>query len=62
MLERIEKEIKETQNEIARCEGMLSNPNFVNKAPEAKVALEKEKLAKHQENLKSLLEKRDKLQ
>ena len=62
MLERIEKEIKETQNEIARCEGMLSNPNFINKAPEAKVALEKEKLAKHQENLKSLLAKKQQLQ
>ena len=36
-------------NEIARCEGMLNNPNFVNKAPAAKVDAEKEKLAKYKE-------------
>ena len=35
--------------EIARCEGMLNNPNFVNKAPAAKVDAEKEKLAKYKE-------------
>lgn len=61
MLDRINKEIEETKKEIARCEGMLSNPNFVNKAPEAKVNLEKEKLAKHQENLSSLLKKKEQL-
>jgi valyl-tRNA synthetase len=62
MLARIEKEIADIQKEICRCEGMLSNPNFVNKAPEFKVNLEKEKLAKHKENLASLIEKREKLQ
>jgi valyl-tRNA synthetase len=62
MLARIEKEIADIQKEICRCEGMLSNPNFVNKAPESKVNLEKEKLAKHKENLASLIEKREKLQ
>ena len=61
MKERIEKEIEETKKEIARCEGMLNNPNFVNKAPEAKVQLEKEKLAKHKENLTSLLKKKEQL-
>lgn len=30
---------------------MLSNPNFVSKAPEAKVKQEKEKLASYQEKL-----------
>ena len=40
---------------------MLNNPNFTSKAPEAKVALEREKLAKHQENLQVLLEKRKKI-
>ena len=40
---------------------MLNNPNFINKAPEAKIALEREKLAKHQENLQVLLEKKKKI-
>ena len=31
------------------CEGMLNNPNFVNKAPAAKVDAEKDKLAKYKE-------------
>ena len=61
MLARIEKEIADIQKEIARCEGMLSNPNFINKAPEVKVNLEKEKLAKHKENLASLIAKKEQL-
>ena len=40
---------------------MLNNPNFINKAPEAKINLEREKLAKHQENLQVLLEKKKKI-
>ena len=36
-------------NEIARAEKMLSNPNFLAKAPKEKVDQEKEKLAKHLE-------------
>ena len=35
--------------EIARCEGMLNNPRFVDKAPADKVEAEREKLAKYQE-------------
>ena len=62
MLDRINKEIEDIKKEIARCEGMLNNPNFVNKAPEAKVNLEKEKLEKHKENLASLLKKKEQLQ
>ena len=61
MLERINKEIAETEKEIARCEGMLNNPNFVNKAPAEKVNLEKEKLAKHKESLETLLNKKKQL-
>ena len=38
-------------SEIARGEKMLSNPGFVNKAPEAKINLEKEKLASNKEKL-----------
>ncbi len=39
------------ENEIKRCSGMLKNPGFVNKAPEAKVNAEKEKLASYTEKL-----------
>ena len=39
------------EKEIKRASGMLSNPNFVSKAPEAKVKQEKEKLASYQEKL-----------
>ena len=52
----IEEEIKNLTNEInkltgeiKRCEGMLNNPNFLNKAPESKVNEERAKL----ENYKS---------
>ena len=48
-LERLTKEQERLTKEIARCEGMLNNPNFVNKAPAAKVDAEKEKLAKYKE-------------
>ncbi|MDO4478893.1 MAG: valine--tRNA ligase [Lachnospiraceae bacterium] len=44
---RLEAESKKMDGEIKRCEGMLNNPNFVNKAPEAKVAAERDKLAKY---------------
>ena len=40
---------------------MLSNPNFVNKAPKEKVALEEEKLKQHKENLALLKDKKNKL-
>ena len=33
---KLEKEIARLENEIKRCSGMLKNPGFVNKAPEAK--------------------------
>ena len=48
-LERLTKEKERLAKEILRCEGMLNNPNFVNKAPAAKVDAEKEKLAKYKE-------------
>ena len=61
IIARIDKEIEETNNEILRCQKMLSNPNFISKAPKEKVALEEEKLKKHQENLALLKEKKEKL-
>ena len=38
---KLEKKIARLENEIKRCSGMLKNPGFVNKAPEAKVNAEK---------------------
>ena len=51
---RNEEEKKKLQAEIERCEKMLSNPGFMNKAPQAKIDEEKEKLAKYKEMLKKL--------
>ncbi len=47
--ERLQKEEKRLTKEIARAEGMLNNPNFVNKAPEKKIQEEREKLQKYQD-------------
>ena len=46
-IERLTREEEKLTKEIARCNGMLGNPNFVNKAPEAKIASEREKLEKY---------------
>lgn len=43
-IEKLKKELARLTQEIKRGEGMLSNPNFVSKAPEAKVHAEREKL------------------
>ena len=51
--ERLGSEIKKIEGEIKRAEGKLSNKGFVDKAPEAVVNKEKEKLADY----KDLLEK-----
>ena len=48
---RLQEEIKRLESEVSRCEKMLSNPGFVNKAPEAKVNEEKNKLEKYKEML-----------
>ncbi len=48
------KDIAYLKAEIARSEGMLSNPNFVSKAPKEKVELEKNKLAEFKKKLAEL--------
>ena len=58
---RLEEEIKRLEGEVARCEKMLSNPGFVNKAPEAKVQEEKDKLANYTELLKATRERLENL-
>ena len=54
---KINKELETLENEIKRASGMLANPNFVNKAPEAKVLAEKKKLSDYQERYNTLKEK-----
>ena len=56
---RLEAEKEKLENEVLRCEKMLSNPGFVNKAPESKIKEEKEKLTKYNnmlQNVKSRLD------
>ena len=54
---RLEEEKTRLEGEVLRCEKMLSNPGFVNKAPKAKVEEEQEKLKNYKEMLEKLLEK-----
>jgi valyl-tRNA synthetase len=51
---KLKDQLKVLAMEISRCEKMLNNPNFLNKAPEAKIVEEKEKLTKYQENYKEV--------
>lgn len=55
--ERLQNEKKKLESEVARATKMLSNPGFVNKAPEAKINEEKAKLTKYQEMLDSVNER-----
>ena len=57
----LEEERKRKENEknrliaeVARCEKMLSNPGFINKAPQSKIDEEKEKLEKYKDMLNKL--------
>ncbi len=53
---RLEQEKKKLENEVLRCEKMLSNPGFVNKAPQSKIDEEKSKLVKYREMLQKVEE------
>lgn len=55
--ERLQNEKTKLESEVARATKMLSNPGFVNKAPEAKINEEKAKLVKYQEMLDSVNER-----
>lgn len=56
-LERLNKEKSRLENEVARVNGMLCNRKFIERAPEAKILEEKEKLAKYSDML-TFVEKR----
>ena len=56
-IERLEKEKTKLEAEVIRGEKMLSNPGFVNKAPEAKINEEKAKLENYKQMLKTVEER-----
>lgn len=56
-IERLEGEKKKLEAEVERGEKMLSNPGFINKAPEEKVNAEKEKLANYKQMLENVIER-----
>ena len=53
-ISRLEAEEKKLMAEVERGEKMLSNPGFINKAPESKVNEEKAKLANYKEMLETI--------
>jgi valyl-tRNA synthetase len=55
---RIEKELEEAEKQIARSEGMLNNPNFVEKANPERVEEERRRLADWQEKRARLAARR----
>ena len=52
---KLNKEIKRLEKEIIRCDKMLSNPNFLSKAPANKINEENEKLEKYKNSLKETI-------
>ena len=56
-IERLEKEEKKLQGELARVNGMLNNERFLSKAPESKIAEEKEKLEKYTQMMEQVRER-----
>ena len=56
-IERLEKESKRLDGELARVNGMLSNEKFISKAPEAKIAEEREKLTKYTQMKQQIVER-----
>jgi valyl-tRNA synthetase len=56
-IERLTKEKARLEGELKRVKGMLSNPNFVSKAPESKIAEEKAKLQKYTDMMDQVMER-----
>ncbi len=49
VIKKLEGELKKLEDELLRSNNMLNNPNFVNKAPEAKIQAERDKKAMYEE-------------
>jgi valyl-tRNA synthetase len=56
-MKKLEAEKKRLEGELARSEHILNNPGFLKKAPEAKVASEKEKQAAYQKQYQVILDR-----
>lgn len=56
-IERLNKEKERLTKELKRVDGMLNNPSFVSKAPEAKINEEKEKQAKYTQMMERVEER-----
>jgi valyl-tRNA synthetase len=60
-LARLEKEIQRIKKDLPRIEGKLNNPNFVDKAPQAVIDKEKDKLKALQVSLQNLQQQFEKI-
>lgn len=49
VIKKLEGELKKLEGELLRSNNMLNNPNFVNKAPKAKIQAERDKKAMYEE-------------
>ncbi|MBP5342627.1 valine--tRNA ligase [bacterium] len=56
------KKLEDIDKELERSNNILSNENFLNKAPEVKIKLEKDKLLKYQETKKHLIDELKKIE
>mgnify|MGYP002422513878 FL=1 len=56
-IDRLEKEEKRLEAELKRVNGMLGNERFLSKAPQAKIAEEKEKLEKYTRMMEQVKER-----
>jgi valyl-tRNA synthetase len=56
-IERLNKEKGKLEGELKRSQAMLSNEKFLSKAPEAKIAEEKEKQAKYKQQYDQIVER-----
>ncbi len=61
-IERLKKEEQKLEGELARVNGMLNNERFMSKAPEAKVAQEREKLKKYTQMMEQVRSRLGQLQ
>lgn len=60
--ERLSKEKKRLEGEVARVKGMLSNQGFISKAPAAKIEEEKAKQAKYEEMLEKVIHRLEQIE
>ena len=61
LLKKIEQKIATLEKEVERCNKMLSNPQFVQRAPKEKIELETKKLNEYQAQLNEYKLKKDSL-